>query len=347
MTAPPRAYGDALARGAIRTVPEDFFVEEKLGLEPDGTGEHQLVLIEKRDANTHWVARTLADFAGVSRADVSYAGSKDRHAVARQWFSVWLPARPDPDWTRLDAEGVRVLSAARHRRKLRRGAHSGNAFRLRVRALSGNAAAVATRLQTIAARGAPNYFGPQRYGHGNLRAARELAAGARLPRVQRGFALSAARSQLFDAVLAARVADGSWDRLVSGDAANLAGSASWFVVDAVDPTLEKRVAELDVHPTGPLWGRGEPGSTGAVRERERAIALAQDGLAELLENAGLEQARRALRVVPSRLTWQIEGDDMTLAFELPPGTYATTLLRELIEVEDRGGGPDAADHEAC
>jgi tRNA pseudouridine13 synthase len=346
MTSLPRAYGDSLARGAIRTRPEDFVVEEQLGLEPDGAGEHLLVLIEKRGANTHWVARTLADFAGVSRSDVSYAGSKDRHAVARQWFSVWLPARPDPDWTQLDAEGVRVLSAARHRRKLRRGAHSGNAFQLRVRALRGDTAGIAARLQTISARGAPNYFGPQRYGYGNLRAAHDLGAGARLPRVQRGFALSAARSQVFDAVLAARVADGTWDRLVSGDAANLAGSASWFVVEAVDTTLEKRVEELDLHPTGPLWGRGEPGSTGAVRERERAIAAAQNGLAEVLENAGLEQARRALRVVPSRLTWHIEGDDLSLSFELPPGAYATTLLRELIEIEDRGGS-DAADHEAC
>jgi tRNA pseudouridine13 synthase len=346
MTSLPRAYGDALARGAIRTVPEDFVVEEQLGLEPDGTGEHMLVLVEKRGANTHWVARTLADFAGVSRSAVSYAGSKDRHAVARQWFSIWLAARPDPDWTRYDAEGVRVLSAARHRRKLRRGAHSGNAFRLRVRTLCGDTAGIEDRLRTIAMRGAPNYFGPQRYGHGNLRAAHELADGARLPRVQRGFALSAARSQLFDAVLAARVADRTWDRLVSGDAANLAGSASWFVVDAVDSILEKRVAELDVHPTGPLWGRGEPGSAGGVRERERAIAMAQGGLAAMLEHAGLEQARRALRLVPSRLTWQIDGDNLLLSFELRPGEYATTLLRELIEIEDRGG-PDAADHEAC
>jgi len=106
MSQAPRAYGVAPATGAIRTEPEDFLVEEHLDLEPDGAGEHLLMLVEKRSANTHWVARTLADFAGVSRNDVGYAGAKDRHAVARQWFSLPLGSRPDPDWTRLDAPGV-------------------------------------------------------------------------------------------------------------------------------------------------------------------------------------------------------------------------------------------------
>jgi tRNA pseudouridine13 synthase len=346
MSQAPRAYGVAPATGAIRTEPEDFLVEEHLDLEPDGAGEHLLMLVEKRSANTHWVARTLADFAGVSRNDVGYAGAKDRHAVARQWFSLPLGSRPDPDWTHLDAPGVRVLSAARHRRKLRRGAHSGNAFRLRVRGLTGDTQALAERLHTIAARGAPNYFGPQRYGRDNLKAARDLGAGARLPRVQRGFALSAARSHLFDAVLAARVGDGTWNRLLAGDAANLAGSGSWFVVEALDATLTARVEQLDLHPTGPLWGRGEPGSMGEVRARERAIVAEQGELVRVLEAAGMEQARRALRVVPARLTWELARDELVLSFELPPGAYATTVLRELIDIEDKGGS-GAADHEAC
>jgi tRNA pseudouridine13 synthase len=342
----PRAHGAAPARGVIRSEPEDFQVEELLGFEPDGAGEHLLVLVEKRSANTHWVARVLAKLAGVAPADVGYAGAKDRHAVARQWFSVHLAARPEPDWKGLDAEGVRVLSSARHRRKLRRGAHSGNAFRLRVRALEGERDALAARLRTVAAEGVPNYFGPQRYGHANLVAARELFAGSRLPRVQRGFALSAARSALFDAVLAARVTDATWNRLRPGDAANLAGSASWFTVDAVDAALEDRVRRMDVHPTGPLWGRGEPQSAGEVRMLERSIADAQGDFRRGLEDAGLEQARRALRVVPARLGWEVGRDEAVLGFELPPGAYATSVLRELIDAEDRGGS-GAHDHETC
>ena len=341
----PRAHGAPPARGVIRTEPEDFRVEELLGFEPDGAGEHALVLVEKRSANTHWVARMLADHAGVARGDVGYAGAKDRHAVARQWFSVRLASRSDPDWSALTAEGVSVLSAARHRRKLKRGAHAGNAFRLRVRGVTGDIDQLGPRLRVVAEAGVPNYFGTQRYGQSNLQAARELFAGKALPRVQRGFALSAARSALFDAVLAARVAAGTWNRLLPGDLANLAGSASWFAVGAVDATLEARVHGLDVHPTGPLWGRGDPPSAGEVRALERTTA-AQHEYARGLEQAGLAQERRALRVLPARLTWEIGRDELAIAFELPPGAYATSVLRELIDVEDRGG-PGAHDHETC
>jgi tRNA pseudouridine13 synthase len=304
------------------------------------------VLVEKRAANTHWVARALAELAGVKRVDVGYAGSKDRYAVARQWFSVRVGARADPDWDRLDAPGVRVLSAARHGRKLRHGAHSANAFELRVRGLEGDRAALEQRLRDVAALGVPNYFGPQRYGHDNLARARELFAGASVPRVQRGFALSAARSRIFDALLAARVGARTWDRLLAGDVANLAGSASWFAVDVADATLEERVRLHDLHPTGPLWGRGEPPVRGTALALERAIAAEHADLARGLEAAGLEQARRPLRLTPMRLRWEIGRDDAVLAFELPPGAYATTVLHELIDFDDRGGS-GAADHETC
>jgi len=341
-----RAHGAVLARGTIREAPEDFRVEERLGFEPDGAGEHLLVLVEKRGANTHWVARALAELACAKRVDVGYAGSKDRHAVARQWFSVRVGGRPDPDWDRLEVPGVRVLAAARHGRKLRHGAHAANAFELRVRRFEGERAAFEDRLRAVATQGVPNYFGPQRYGHDNLSRARDLFAGARVPRVQRGYALSAARSRIFDALLAARVGARNWNCLLPGDVANLAGSASWFVVDAIDGTLEGRVRAHDLHPTGPLWGRGDPPARGAVLDLERAVAAEHADLARGLEAAGLEHARRPLRLTPARLRWEIGRDDAVLAFELPPGAYATTVLHELIDFEDRGGS-GAADHEAC
>ena len=342
----PRAHGPVATRGVIREAHVDCRVEERLGFEPDGAGEHLLVLVEKRGANTHWVARVLAEHAGLKRVDVGYAGAKDRHAVARQWFSLRIGTRADPDLGRLDASGVRVLAAARHRRKLRRGAHVGNAFELRVRQLEADRDALETRLRAVAAGGVPNYFGPQRYGHDNLEHARQLFAGARVPRVQRGFALSAARSRIFDAVLAARVSDETWDRLSDGDVANLAGSASWFAVEALDEALEERLRRHDVHPTGPLWGRGELHTRGAVQELERAIAQEHGDLARGLEAAGLEQARRALRLTPARLRWEVARDEATLAFELPRGAYATTVLHELMDFEDRGGR-GATDHETC
>jgi tRNA pseudouridine13 synthase len=337
MSGRPRALGPPGARGAIRSEPGDFRVEERLGFEPDGAGEHVLLLVEKRATNTHWVARALAEHAGVKRVDVGYAGSKDRHAVARQWFTVRVGAGAEPDWDTLAAPGVRILARARHRRKLKHGAHRGNAFVLRVRALRGDTADLEARLHAVARDGVPNYFGAQRYGLGNVETARALFAGARVPRVQRGFALSAARSALFDAVLAERVAAGTWKTLLDGDVANLAGSASWFPVERADAELARRAQELDLHPTGPLWGRGELATRGVVRALEERVASAHEDLARGLEDAGLEQARRALRVVPEGLRWEIARDELALSFALPPGTYATSVLNELIEAEDKGG----------
>src|SRR3984885_11311260 len=85
---PPRAHGAPLPAATLKAAPEDFHVEEQLSFEPSGTGPHWLLRVEKRRANTRWVAAEIARLAGVPGGDVGYAGLKDRHAVAVQWFSV-------------------------------------------------------------------------------------------------------------------------------------------------------------------------------------------------------------------------------------------------------------------
>ena len=112
-----------------------FDVTEDLGFDLSDDGEHDFLWIEKRDANTAWVARQLARHAGVSARDVGYAGLKDRQAVTTQWFSIHLPGRSDPDWAALDEPQIQVLECTRNRRKLRRGVHRANRFRLRLRSL--------------------------------------------------------------------------------------------------------------------------------------------------------------------------------------------------------------------
>ena len=240
---PPFAHGGPPAAGLIRSVPGDFVVEERLGFEPDGGSGHWLLLVEKRDANTHYVAKCLARFAGLPTVDIGFAGLKDRRAVARQWFS--MPARkglPSPEGH--EGDGFRVLAAHAHSRKLRRGALAANRFTLRVRELRGDLTVVAARLQAIAEIGTPNYFGPQRFGRNgsNLRRVSEWLESGELPRDRagRGFLLSAARSLAFNAVLGRRVADGSWNRLLPGEIANLDGSSSVFRVGEVEAELERR-----------------------------------------------------------------------------------------------------------
>jgi tRNA pseudouridine13 synthase len=325
------AHGGPPLQGFLRASAEDFEVEEVLGFEPEGSGEHAFVLIEKRHANTEWVARQLAQAAAVSLMSVGFSGLKDRHAVTRQTFSVHLPGREGPDWTALGIEGVRVLSASRHSRKLKRGVHRANHFRIRLTRVTGNRAAADKRLGLIAKHGVPNYFGEQRFGRegGNLVSARSLFSGARMGRSERSFALSAARSHLFNCVLSERVDGNSWNQALDGEVWMLGGTHSIFGPQPLDEELLQRLNRFDIDPTGPLWGQGELRSSGMVAEIEHRIA-AESGFAAGLEAADLRQERRSLRVRPAGFLANWESDDsLLLEFSLPSGCFATSVVREV------------------
>lgn len=331
----PRACGPPPGRARLRASPEDFRVDEEIGFPPAGNGQHVLLRLRKRSTNTGWLAGRLAALAGVAPVAVGYCGLKDRDAVTSQWFSVDLAGRPEPDWTALVADGVEVLSVARHDRKLRRGAHRANRFALVLREVEGDREAVEARLERLAAAGIPSYFGPQRFGREEENPDRALAMLRGEQRVRdratRGLYLSAARAVVFNRVLAARVADATWDRALPGDVLMLDGRHSWFVAEPLPPDVLERVARGDLHPTGPLWGEGDPPVRGEARVAEDTARAGCEAWCEGLARAGLEQDRRALRVMARDLawTWLSEGN-LELAFTLPPGAYATALLREVV-----------------
>jgi len=332
----PRAYGAPSLAARLRSTPEDFRVEEVLGYDADGKGEHALLWVEKRGANTDWVARELAKFAGVSPVAVGYAGLKDRHAVTRQTFSVQLAGKPDLDWSTFPHAEVKVLAATRHSRKLKRGALRGNRFILVLRDVQGDRESAEKVFQQIAARGVPNYFGEQRFGRegGNVAQARAMFAGRRVERDKRSFLLSAARSQIFNNVLAARVERGAWDTPLDGEIWSLAGSRSWFGPEPFSDVLAERLARADIHPSGPLWGQGEPPTVADAGALEREIAAASSDLAEGVTAARMDQERRPLRLLPRDLKWRwLDDSALELAFELPAGAYATVVVRELATTE--------------
>lgn len=331
-----RAYGPVTASARIRSVPEDFRVEEVLGFAADGEGPHALLTVEKRGANTRWVAAELARHAGVQPRDVGYAGLKDRQAVTVQHFTLPIEGRPEPDWTALPAGDFRVLAAVRHRRKLKIGALEGNRFRIVLRELAGPVDGLVPKLDAVASRGVPNYFGPQRFGQGagNIAKAQAMLVGGRRihDRRLRSLLLSSARSLIFNEVLSERVLGGTWDRLLAGDVMMLDGSRSVFRSDAADTALAGRLAAGDVHPTGPLWGRGEPPTVGEARALEDTVVQKHAALARGLESAGVDAARRSLRLPVRELAWeQPDAHTLILRFFLPAGAYATTVLRELVE----------------
>lgn len=330
----PRAYGASCVRGQLRAMPEDFQVEEVLGYAPDGEGEHAMLWLEKRGLNTEFLARELACFAGVPPLAVGYAGLKDRHAVTRQMFTVGLAGKPEPDWSRFALDGVRVLSVDRHRRKLKRGGLRGNRFMLRLREACGDREEIERRLAAIAREGIPNYFGEQRFGRdgGNVAKAKAMFAGRRCDRHTRSLLLSAARAEIFNAVLAARVEAGKWSASLPGELWSLAGSRSWFGPEPYSEALAERLQRGDIHPSGPLWGRGPSPAADEAGALEMAIAAAHAELTEGLGAAGLEQERRPLRLIPQQLRGHWRADDvLELSFELSAGAYATTLVRELAD----------------
>ncbi len=332
------AHGGPVGRGVLRHLPEDFIVEEDLGFEPDGEGEHVMLQLRKRNANTEWVGRQLARLAGVKPVDVGFAGLKDRNALTTQWFSINLAGRPEPAWSELESDEIEILQVARHRRKLKRGALRGNRFVLALRAVEGEREAIAQRLEAVAARGVPNYFGEQRFGRegNNLARAEALFAGKfkERDRHKRGMYISAARSYLFNRVLSLRVERELWDRPVAGDIFVLDGRRGFFLAEAIDAETADRVARGEIHPSGPLWGRGTLPTVAEAAALEREALGGCEMWEQGLETVGLEMERRPLRLPVGGLGWDFpEADQLRLSFRLQAGSYATAVLREIISTE--------------
>lgn len=331
-------HGKPTATGVVKANPEDFVVIEDLGYRPDGDGEQVLVRIRKTGCNTRFVAEALAKFAGIHPRDVSFAGMKDRHAVTEQWFCLRIPGKETPDLSAFALEGCEVLESARHRRKLRTGALQGNAFTLILRQIS-DREAVEQRLQQIALSGVPNYFGEQRFGHegNNLLMARRWAANEiRVKeRNKRSFLLSAARSAMFNQVASDRLAQSGLTSVMAGDALQLTGRGSWFVAEEAElATLQERVDNDELRVTAPLPGSGDWGTQGSALAFEQQSLAAEAELITLLEREKVDAARRALLVKPRDLRWSWQ-DDLTveLNFWLPAGSFATTLVREVLQQE--------------
>ncbi|AEF23365.1 tRNA pseudouridine(13) synthase TruD [Pseudomonas fulva] len=336
----PRALGEPCGQAVLKATAEDFQVDEVLDIELSGAGEHLWLWVEKRGLNTEDAARRLARAAGVPIRLISYAGLKDKQALTRQWFSLHLPGKHDPDLSAAQDDTLTILKQVRHSRKLQRGAHAANGFTLRLTQLKAEQAALEQRLQAISEQGIPNYYGAQRFGFegGNVAHARHFAERGELPekRNVRSRVLSAARSFLFNRVLAERVAAGTWNQALPGDLLAFTDSRSFFAAGEAE-CQDPRLAELDLHPTGPLWGEGASPSQGATLDVEQRVAAAEPQLAAWLAQADMAHERRILRLPISGLTWHYpEPDILQLEFVLPAGCFATALVREIVELLPAG-----------
>lgn len=342
----------------------DFVVNEVLPLDFTGEGEHLWLHIEKSGVNTAYLAKLLSEWAEIPLRDVGYSGLKDRHALTTQWFSLRIPKKqlPEPEFAPVDIgdnESVSILAQHWHNKKLNRGTHRANQFVITLRDIeleNDDKLSVEQHLQNISTNGVPNYFGPQRFGwNGNnvIEALRLFARPTpenrpqpkknkrkRAPREQNAMELSAARSLLFNEILAARVREGSWNTGLTGEVFNLDGSGSIFTSEAIDETLHARVASGDIHPTGVLWGIGNDKVSSMAAQLENDVIQNSPLLTQLamgLEKREVKAQRRALRLPIEALSWDWQGggnsseQTLVLNFTLTTGSFATSVLASLVQ----------------
>ncbi|MGF1867119.1 tRNA pseudouridine(13) synthase TruD [Enterovibrio norvegicus] len=328
-------HGKPSATGRLKAQPEHFFVSETLDFTPAGHGEHFLVRIRKIGENTKYVANELAKACGVKSRDVSWAGLKDRHAVTEQWFSVHLPGQNDPDLTEFvdTHEGVdAILETTRHDKKLRPGDLIGNRFSLVITDFSGDAA-IDARLSNIRDKGVPNYFGSQRFGRNgnNIVSAREWGQDKFRVRdkSKRSFYLSAARSYMFNQVLSARIEQGMTHTPMRGDMLIDNTEHLKLVLDTDKATelLEKGHWLI----SGPMTGDNALPTEADARKFEQNIIDQEPDLLAVIRSNRMRHDRRALMLFPQEMEWTCEKDTLTVSFSLPAGSFATAVMREVIE----------------
>jgi len=343
-------HGKPASAGLLRSQPSDFKVFEQLPFLPCGEGEHLFIHIRKTGANTVFVARELAKYFKLKEQLVSYAGLKDRFAITEQWFGVHVPGKQEYDLSDLNIEGVEVLSYKRHNKKLRTGALTGNRFELILRDVT-NLKALHECWTNIVEQGVPNYFGEQRFGidGGNIGCALALFSGTKVKdKKKRGMYLSAARSTIFNDIINERIKENVFTKLQVGDVLMLAGTQSVFHLDEVDDSIEQRFNDKDVDITATMWGAGELMTSAEPKALEQKVADHHDEFSQGLPRFGLKQERRRIRLVIKDADIEVlpnivKSSDaaandslpaVKINFTLAAGSYATTVLRELINYQD-------------
>ncbi len=324
-------HGKPAGEADFKQIPEDFVVTEKLPFELTGDGENLYLLIEKRELNTQQVCQHLAKVLGKRLRDVGYAGLKDKQSVSRQWFSVQSNVTQELDLSGIETDNIKIVETKRHQKKLKVGALEGNGFSIRLRNVS-NKEELLARLEVVAEKGVPNYFGLQRFGFkgNNLNWANRWADGESIrDKKIKGFALSAARSFIFNEVVSARVEQEKLFTPIAGDVFVLAGSNSYFTGE-LDESIDRRLAERDILLSAPMAGKGDAIAESDALEFENTIVEQHMSWNALLAEQGLEQQRRVIHLIPNNLICQVQDNDVVVKFDLPSGAFATSVLRECI-----------------
>lgn len=346
------AWSEPEMTADFKTTIQDFYVEEVLGFEPDGEGEHLYLYVEKQGINTDYLAKLLAQHVGIPKNKVTYSGVKDRHAVTRQWFCLHvLNAEPNFDHFMEsinkdlhEHEAVRIIQQTRHRRKLKIGTHKANRFIIRLRRLNGPLEDLENRLALVALAGVPNYFGPQRFGidgnnltNGINWLNKKSGSKKRFTKTE-SFWVSAVRSWFFNEALSDQVAADIWNSVFIEDRVQAQYTSSQSKVDKVDATLLKQLHHLDVHPLMPLPNSTALQNTSPNRAKAMAASWQQHkSILESMLELDFSREERTTRLYPMDMKWEIADAQLILQFTLTKGSFATSVLRELVKFTNCSG----------
>jgi tRNA pseudouridine13 synthase len=319
--------------GVLRTVPEDFQVEELPLYLPQGHGSHAYALVEKKNLTTRDLVVALTR-EGLKEKEIGVAGLKDKVAVTKQWLSV--PNRHARAFEALEKlGGIRILQTSRHSNKLGMGHLQGNRFTIRVRQTNVGALEKARAiLGKLAIVGVPNYFGPQRFGRFGRNAVdgykhvvlRETVPGGYH---MKGFFISALQSLVVNHLLTSRVEQGIFDEVILGDWAKKHDTGGVFKVES-DSEAE-RAKRFEISATLPLFGKKVKMSEGKAGELEQSVL-------DFLELTWVKFAsrrgdRRYSRLPLGDVRLEPTADGYTVQFDLLRGAFATSLLRELLKTD--------------
>jgi len=331
-------YGKALASGLIKSRPEDFQVDEELGFEPSGEGEHLFLQVEKSALSTPELVDRISRDYSIHPRHIGFSGLKDKNALTSQWLSLHLPGpQTIPEVAASDA--YRVLRAQRNRSKLRRGSHKSNFFRVCIRKLQALPADSRSQLDAISNQGIANYFGAQRFGRDQDNVAQALKQLDRrgLKRARRSILLSSLRSYLFNQILSRRIALDHWAQPLDGDVFMLRGSHSIFS-QAMDASLSDRFDSMDISSTASLYGKGQNQLSGKALELEKQVFAEHGEITDCLDRQDVACQMRALRAAVEAFDYEFDQGEQTLRLELrlPAGSYLTSLLDHFVNVSEPG-----------
>lgn len=345
----PLASPDTLKiEGAIKTIPEDFVVEEIPAYEFSGEGDHVLLLVQKKNIAGGDMLRALAAAAGVRQEEIGTAGTKDRRAVTRQWVSI--PARganpgmtDDPDWP--GVPGITILERTSHTNKLKPGHLRGNRFRILVRGVDPDALPMLEKAaEKVAIAGFPNLFGTQRFGRNGESLLMGLGVmgvdpkapggrhGRRIGGFERRMAVSSVQSALFNLWVKARFEDGLDRTVLKGDIMARVATGGMFQSEDTETDLQ-RLNDGEIEITGPMFGTKmmAAGHDAEVRETSLLEAAGLDSRNFGAAGKLAEGTRRDMIVVPDSMTVEAADDGIVFSFALPKGSYASVLMREFVK----------------